>query len=98
MFSRSIILAGLIAALSISSGCGKTMLEKNWGRSYESAKSSQIANPEAEENLEPVIGLDGVTAEINVEEYRKGFGEQPGENIYNLRLGTIEGIGESGRK
>ena len=96
MFNRCIILAGLIAALSISSGCGTAMprLEKNWGDSYESAKLSQIANPEAEENLDPVVGLDGVAAEISMDKYRKGFEGAKGENVYNLQLGNISGIGK----
>ena len=96
MYSRCIILAGLIAALSISSGCGTAMprLEKNWGDSYESAKLSQIANPEAEENLDPVVGLDGVAAEINTEKYRKGFQRAKGKTTYNLQLGDISGIGK----
>ena len=95
MYSRCIILAGLIAALSISSGCGTAMpmLEENWGNSYESQKLSQIANPEAEGNLDPVVGLDGVAAEINTEKYREGFEGEKGENVYNLQLGNISGIG-----
>ncbi len=96
MYSRCMILAGLIAALSISSGCGTAtpILEENWGKSYESQKLSQIANPEAEENLEPVEGLDGVAAEINTGKYRKGFQGAKGKTTYNLQLGDISGIGK----
>ena len=79
----------------MSSGCGTTtpILEENWGKSYESQKLSQIANPESEENLDPVVGLDGVAAEINADKYRKGFQGEKGETTYNLQLGNISGIG-----
>ena len=74
MLTRYLTLIGLITALLIFSGCAReTMLAKNWGTSFESAKQSQILNPEAGKNLDPVVGLDGQAVEIIVEEYRKGF-------------------------
>ena len=69
------------------------ILDDNWGKSFESAKNNQILNPEAGENLEPVTGLDGQAADENVEEYREGFRAQPAEEVINLNLGTISGIG-----
>lgn len=59
----------IIAILSLLSGCaryyyqGEPPLEKNWGRSFESAKYNQTLNPEAGDNLAPVEGLDGEAAE-----------------------------------
>jgi len=94
MMRKYVLLIGSILALSIISGCAQTMLDKNWGKSFESAKSNQIANPEAEKNLNPVVGLDGEAAETNMEKYRESFKERARENIYNLRLGNIAGIGE----
>ena len=41
----------------------KSQLDKNWGRSFESARYNQILNPEAEKNLEPVEGLAGPAVE-----------------------------------
>lgn len=75
MLTRYLTLIGLIAALLIFSGCGprETMLSRNWGSFFESAKQSQILNPEAGRNLEPVVGLDGQAAGNNMEKYRKGF-------------------------
>ena len=74
MLTRCLTLIGLIATLLIFSGCGtQTMLAKNWGKSFESAKQSQILNPEAGKNLDPVIGLDGQAARNNMEKYRQGF-------------------------
>ena len=75
LWSRPFIVIGLIAALSICSGCaGTPVLDRFWGDSLEAAKSNQIMNPEAEENLEPVAGLDGqVAAELVLPSYRKLF-------------------------
>ena len=75
MLTRCLTLIGLIATLLIFSGCGtrETMLSRNWGNSFESAKQSQILNPEAGKNLDPVVGLDGQAAGNNMEKYRQGF-------------------------
>ena len=78
MLTRYVKIIGLIAALSVFSGCRtlpqrETMLDRNWGTSLETAKQSQILNPEAGRNLEPVVGLDGQVAENNMEKYRQGF-------------------------
>jgi len=50
----------------------ETELDKNWGRSFESAKHLQILNPEAGRNLEPVVGLVGPAEEITMERYITG--------------------------
>ena len=66
-----------LAALLLSSGCAgdlfgqkETMLDRNWGRSYESVKFNQMLNLEAGKNLEPVTGLDGETAQKNINKTR----------------------------
>ena len=63
MLNRCLTLTGLIVALVMFPNCGgkplvqkDTMLERNWGRSYESAKHNQMLNPEAGKNLKPVVG------------------------------------------
>mgnify|MGYP001141813666 CR=1 FL=1 len=79
MLTRYVKIIGLIAALSVFSGCGtfssqrETMLDRNWGTSLEATKQSQILNPEAGKNLDPVVGLDGQAAAASMESYRKGF-------------------------
>jgi hypothetical protein len=94
MRARCFIVIGLIAAMSIFSGCaGTSMLDKNWGKSLESARSDQILNPEAGQNLDPVVGLDGQAAEITLGTYREGFEAQAAERAYNLNLGSIDSIG-----
>ena len=72
------IIAGLFilstAAVSISSGedC-ETYLDKNWGKSFQSAMRSQTLNPNAGKNLAPVKGLDGPAAELVMGCYRQSF-------------------------
>jgi hypothetical protein len=38
-------------------------LEKNWGRSFEEARTSQILNPDGADNSAPVEGLHGPVVE-----------------------------------
>jgi hypothetical protein len=76
-------------------GCGgHDTLNKNWGSSYKAAQQNQTANPDASKNLDPVVGLDGLSAEKAMEGYQQGSGDREKGTTYNLRLGTIEGIGE----
>jgi hypothetical protein len=56
---------------------GNTELDRNWGKSYETAKYQQILNPEAGKNMEPVEGLDGRVEGRIMEGYIKG--EQKGQ-------------------
>ena len=99
MWARYLILISSIALLQMSMGCaGTTELERNWGRSFESAKSSQILNLDAQKNLEPVAGLDGQTAQIVVETYRGSFAPAEGEEAYTVNLGSIGSIGQESGK
>ncbi|MBW1745718.1 MAG: hypothetical protein JRG74_06475 [Deltaproteobacteria bacterium] len=70
MLTRCFILIGLIATLLISSGCGvrETMLDRNWGKSFELAKFNQIIN-----------GPDEQVAEANIGKYR-GYREKQTSN------------------
>ena len=65
-----------------------TRLELDYGTSFNLMKFNQIANPEAEKNLEPVTGLDGQAAKATLDKYRKDF-EKPAEApAYTLSIGT----------
>jgi len=70
MLTRCLTLIGLIATLLISSGCGvkESMLTKNWGKSFELAKSNQIIN-----------GPDEQVTEANIGKYR-GYAEKQASN------------------
>ena len=72
------IISGAIIAVGIF-GCAQhpviqpeSQLDKNWGRSFESARYNQILNPEAGKLPEPVEGLEGPAAERIMEGYMKG--------------------------
>jgi hypothetical protein len=41
----------------------QSLLDQNWGRSFEAARTNQILNPEAGNSLAPVEGLMGPAAE-----------------------------------
>ncbi len=94
MLSRPSIIIAFSIVLLLFAGCAYNTLETNWGSSYEAAITNQIANPEASENMDPVVGLDGELAAENMETYRRGSNGQDQSTTYNLRLGGIEGIGE----
>ena len=95
-WNRPLIIIGLIAALSIFLGCAETpVLDRNMGVSYEGQKSSQIVNLEAEENLEPVTGLDGEVAagilETHENQLKKGAQEREKETPKIFTIGTSGG-------
>jgi hypothetical protein len=78
MLTKRFALIGLIACMFMLVGCSgtvpahkETLLERNWGRSFESAKYHQMLNPEAGKDPDPVVGLDGTAAEKNLEKYRQ---------------------------
>jgi hypothetical protein len=62
----------------------ETLLDQNWGRSYEAAKYNQILNPDAGQNLEPVMGLGGVAAENSVNKYDQSFKEKQQTEVTNI--------------
>ena len=89
----------IIGAFSIAiiCGCGSAMvqqpstLDKNWGRSFESAKYNQILDHQAAKNRQPVVGLDGVAGENNKKAYRRSFEADTQSPDYNINLGGIGG-------
>jgi len=69
-----LILLGMFACSSQNAviPMGDSMLEKNWGRAYETAKYNQIINHDAGKNTEAIEGLDGDAAERNMRTYKNG--------------------------
>ena len=87
MFKRTIALTIACAMLVFSAGCSssgpvheETLLEKNWGRSVETAKYNQILNPEAGKDFKAVEGLDGVSSDNTVNKYHESFKEKKKED------------------
>ena len=98
MLNRCLLIIGLLIVMTIHFGCASRNMEakapyldKNWGRSYETAKFNQIANPEAEKNLDPVKGLDAEAAKTNMEKYRKSFEKETERPVYNIDIGSLGG-------
>ncbi len=77
--TKRIILLGLIIGVIFLSACATqySKLDMDHGTSFKLATFNQIANPEAEKNLEPVYGLDGKAAQATIELYRKDFERAP---------------------
>lgn len=67
------ILCVVLTIFLISACAGPTRVEKHFGKSFKQARLSQILDPEAERNLEPVTGLDGRASQAGIERYRKSF-------------------------
>ncbi len=75
MLKKSLIIVGIIAAVSMVSACSgtDTLLQRNWGKSHETAAYNQTLNPDADKTLKPVDSLDGQAAENNLQKYQDGF-------------------------
>ena len=80
MLTRCLILIAVICVLAVVLSCSGTkpapeqsLLERNWGRSFESMRYMQMVDPEAGKNLDPVLGLDGNASNHNVDKYQKSF-------------------------
>jgi hypothetical protein len=83
MLKRTIALTIACAMLALFAGCSssgpvyeETLLDKNWGRSVETAKYNQILNPDAGKDLKPVEGLSGEAAGHAVDNYEDSFKEK----------------------
>ena len=98
MLTRCLILIGIISIMPAVLSCSgttptseQTLLERNWGRSFEEAKYNQILNPDAQQNSAPVIGLDGAAARRNLKKYETSFEKEAPEPSYNISFGNTEG-------
>ncbi len=82
-------LAALVAA-GLLSACVPTtpQWDANFGNSVRTAVAQQILNPDAAQNQDPVIGMDGRAAREAVVSYQKSFKEPPPQpNIFTLGVG-----------
>ena len=94
MLTRCLILIGIISIMPVVLGCSgttptseQTLLERNWGRSFEGIRYMQMINPEAGKNLDPILGLDGNASDHNVNKYQESFkGSEQKESETILKL------------
>lgn len=95
MLRRFIHFILMVAAVPMFLGCATgtfqkgTLLDNNWGKSYETARSQQILNPDADKNLDPVEGLDGDAALRSLEHYRKTFEQTEKESAHTINLKPV---------
>jgi hypothetical protein len=89
MRNLSLTLIGAMALFALAgNGCTRpTTLGANTGVAYNLAKQNQTLDPMAGENTEPVVGLDGGAAVIEMGTYRKGF-ENPDAAFQNSVVST----------
>ena len=87
MIRRCLILSGWIALFFLLMSCAATRLETDFGTSSRLLKANQIHNPEAEKNIEPVLGLDGKASQANIEKYREDFEKPPAPVSSTLTIG-----------
>jgi len=97
--NRQCILMMLLGLSLLCTGCAgpnrdraslspPSRLEMDYGTSFNLMKFNQIANPEAEKNLEPVTGFDGQAATATLDKYRKDFEKPAAAPAYTLSIGT----------
>ena len=91
------IIIGTAIVFSVLFGCNsyrtqrELVADKNWGRSHETARFSQIENPNARETLIEDQGIDGTVAGYNYDKYKKAFekSETPSQ-VFNINVGDLE--------
>jgi hypothetical protein len=81
----SLVFIFAMAILGCAENYRETALDRNWGRSLESAKYQQILNPEAGKNLEPVVGLEGPAGEKIMENHIAGEKTKKQSSILTIK-------------
>jgi hypothetical protein len=84
-----LILVPAVASMMLA-GCAEvSRVEMDYGTSFKLSKFNQTLNPDAEKNLDPVVGLNGQAANKVMDKYNKEF-EKPAQAAPSLmiNLGT----------
>lgn len=82
----------LVAVCSLPLGCQtvdyrQAHIDADFGRAYETARFTQILNPDAETTLDPVTGFDGTAAINTLDTYQNGFKKtDAGSKVLNINL------------
>jgi hypothetical protein len=91
MSTKRLAISVLIAFGTLVVGCSApTMLDQNWGRSFETARYSQTLNPDAGSSDQPVEGLDGHSAVSALENYRTTFTPQEASSGYDIKVSGLD--------
>lgn len=79
-----------VAVMALLVACTASRIDADFGTSYKLAKINQVINPDAEKNLEPVYGLNGMVAQSVMDKYETGFKEKKTTPVYTFSIGDIE--------
>lgn len=74
-------LAALCLACGLSAGCA-SHIDQHWGESYRTLTQSQIANPDAGADPNPVEGLSATSAD----HVTSGYHERRGNSVQDSRI------------
>lgn len=85
-----LVFACLGIAVVMLAGCavGPTRVEADFGRSVDLARSGQILDPAAQQNLAPVYGFDGKAAQATLERYRSTFEKAAPQPTFVIPVGS----------
>jgi type IV pilus biogenesis protein CpaD/CtpE len=86
LFSSPCLAALALAGLS---ACAPStpQFDRHFGETVRAALASQVLDPAAAANRDPVAGIDGRSATAALERYRKSFAEPAGQQI-NFMIGS----------
>lgn len=78
----ALVLAGLLSACAPST----PQFDRHFGETVRATLAGQVADPAAAANPDPVAGIDGHSAAVALDRYRKSFAEPAGRQI-NFMIG-----------
>ena len=86
---RLLFLLACATAVMFLLGACASRLDRDYGTSYKLLKMNQTLNPDAENNTDPVFGVDGIAAQNVMDKYYKGFEEKQNtqQQVYTLPVG-----------
>lgn len=84
--TQLLLILTAIAGLLVGA-CAPTTISPNWGTAYQQMRVSQVLNPTAGEQLDPVEGQDGIANATAMGTYRKSF-EKPEANFQRSIVST----------
>lgn len=80
----------MMPALTMSCTKAPTLVDNFYGTSYELAKQSQLYDPGAGGQVQPIEGVEGTVAKRIIDRYEQGFGKPaPKTESYSV---TFEGM------
>ncbi|MEN8212055.1 MAG: hypothetical protein ABFR31_10065 [Thermodesulfobacteriota bacterium] len=92
---KIMIMIGIAIIFFALSGCNgyknqrELAVDKNWARSFETARFTQIVNPDAGNIAVEDQGMNGIAVQHNHDKYQKDFKKQDAPSqVFNINLGN----------